>query len=121
MSIASLPEAIRDKCRRADINSKSLLLQIVRQPDEDAMLRLTEEVVRSGMTRDDARATRRAHVAKGGAPDVAQPSRKPYTYRFVSPGKEFRLEMRFRRSSVKSSEIAAALREAADKIEGEDG
>jgi ParB family chromosome partitioning protein len=117
MSIASLPESIREQCRRADINSKSLLLQIVRQPDEDSMLRLAEEVIRSGLTRDDARATRRAQEAKPGTKESSQPSRKPYIYRFVSPGREFRLEMRFRRTSVENREIAAALREAADKIE----
>lgn len=121
MSIASLPESVRERCRRADINSKSLLLQIVRQPDEDSMMRLTEEVVRSGLTRDDARAKRRSEPAKGSGAAGADSSRRPYVYRFVSPGKEFRLEMRFRRTAVKNSEIASALRDAADKIEAEEG
>lgn len=120
MSIASLPEAVREQCRRADINSKSLLLQIVRQPDEESMKRLAEEVIRSGMTRDDARATRRGQTANGSTKAAAESPRKPYVYRFVSPGKDYKLEMRFRRSSVKNSEIASALRAAADKIEGLD-
>jgi ParB family transcriptional regulator, chromosome partitioning protein len=120
VSIASLPESIRDQCRRADINSKSLLLQIVRQPDEESMRRLTEEVVRSGMTRDDARACRRVQGARVEGQAPSQSKRKPYVYRFISPGKEFKLEMRFRRAAVKNSEIAAALREAADKLEMED-
>lgn len=121
MSIASLPESVREQCRRADINSKSLLLQIVRQPDADSMMRMAEEVIRSGMTRDDARATRRAQTGEPTAQtDSKGTPRRPYVYRFVSPGKEFRLEMRFRRTSVKNSEIAAALREAADKLEREE-
>lgn len=118
MSIASLPEAVREQCRRADINSKSLLLQIVRQPDEQSMVRLAEEVVRSGLTRDSARAARRQQIEKGSTETTAKVSRKPYIYRFVPPGKEFKLELRFRRTTVKNSDIAAALREAADKIEG---
>ncbi|HKS30227.1 MAG TPA: ParB/RepB/Spo0J family partition protein [Pyrinomonadaceae bacterium] len=120
MSIASLPEAVRELCRRADINSKSLLLQIVRQPDEAAMMRMAEQVIRSGMTRDDARATRREQIEHGTELSEAKAPRKPYVYRFVPPGKEFRLEMRFRRAAVKNSEIAAALREAADKLEREE-
>lgn len=117
MSIATLPESVREQCRRADINSKSLLLQIVRQPDEESMVRMAEEVVRGGMTRDDARATRRAQMAKAaGAP---KPSGRPYIYRYSAPDKEFRLEMSFRRGEVKSSEVAAALREIAEKIERE--
>jgi ParB family transcriptional regulator, chromosome partitioning protein len=121
MSIASLPESVRDLCRRADISSKSLLLQIVRQPDEESMLRLAEEVIRSGMTRDDARANRRAQMTRteGDAQTVAG-ARKPYVYRFVPPGKEFRLELRFRRNNVKNSEVAAALRDAASRLELEE-
>lgn len=119
MSIATLPESVRERCRRADINSKSLLLQIVRQPDEDSMMRLAEEVIRSGMTRDDARASRRGQATEiSTKAALAESNRKPYVYRFISPGKEYRLEMRFRRNTVKNSEIASALREAADKIEG---
>src|SRR3712207_4619754 len=44
LSIATLPEVIREQCRRADINVKSLLLQIVRQPDEAAMQRMVGEI-----------------------------------------------------------------------------
>src|SRR5918992_3287535 len=35
LSISTLPEDIRERCRRADIAAKTLLLEIVRQPDED--------------------------------------------------------------------------------------
>src|ERR1700704_6973381 len=37
LSIASIPEAIRKICRASDIGSKSILLQIVRQPDDESM------------------------------------------------------------------------------------
>lgn len=118
MSIASLPESVRELCRRADISSKSLLLQIVRQPDEDSMMRMAETVLREGMTRDDARETRRAETAKGERARELK-ARKPYVYRFVPPGKEFKLELRFRRTVVERGEVAAALRAAADRIEAE--
>lgn len=127
MSIAQLPEAVREQCRRADISSKSLLLQIVRQPDEASMMRMAEEVLQKGMTRDDARATRKAREAGGAAIGAAgegakaslRSSRRPFVYKFAPPGKEFRLELRFRRSTVERAEIAAALRAAADKLEAE--
>jgi ParB family chromosome partitioning protein len=121
MSIAAIPEAIREQCRRADINSKSILLQIVRQPDEEAMKRMAAEIVSRGMTRDQARAVRRASGA--GTPTRAAKSGQattPYTFRYRSPGKEFTLELRFRRSQVERAEIAAALRFAAEKLETEE-
>src|SRR4029079_8828069 len=37
LSIASMPDSIREICRNSEITSKSLLLQIVRQPDDEAM------------------------------------------------------------------------------------
>jgi ParB family chromosome partitioning protein len=120
MSIASLPESVREQCRRADINSKSLLLQIVRQPDEESMMRMAYDVVKGGMTRDDARATRKAQEnreAEGKA--GATGARRPFVYKFTPPGKEFRLEMRFRRGTVERAEIAAALRAAADRLEAD--
>jgi ParB family transcriptional regulator, chromosome partitioning protein len=116
MSIATLPEAVREQCRRADINIKSLLLQIVRQPDEESMKRLAEEIAARGMTRDEARAARHAQTGKG----TQQRGRKlatPYTFRYASPGKDFKLELRFRRTQVERAEIAEALRAVAKSLE----
>ncbi len=118
MSIATLPEAVREQCRRADINTKSILLQIVRQPDEESMTRLAKEIVERGMTRDEARAKRRSQM---GAAHRTRDFGSPYTFRYVSPGREFKLEVRFRRSEVGQAEVAAALRNAAESIELKDG
>jgi ParB family chromosome partitioning protein len=113
LSIAAIPEGVRELCRRADIASKSLLLEIVREPDEGTMRRLAEQVATRGLTRDDARRERRAGRSVKG-----QSARtKPYTFRYVAPGKEYKLELRFRRTSVERADLAAALRLAADKIE----
>jgi hypothetical protein len=49
-------------------------------------------------------------------PRVA-PEAKPYTYKYVSPKKEFSLELRFRRSQVDASEVAEALRSVAETLE----
>jgi len=116
MSIATLPESIREHCRRADIGAKSLLLQIVRQPDVESMRRIAEEIAARGMTRDEARAARRTAT---GTPPRGVKTSGPYTYRYVPPGKEFKLELRFRRSHVERSELAAALRAAAASLEEE--
>jgi ParB family transcriptional regulator, chromosome partitioning protein len=117
MSIATLPESIREQCRRADIGAKSLLLQIVRQPDVESMRNITEEIAQRGMTRDEARAVRRS--VTGATPRGGKIS-GPYTYRYVPPGKEFKLELRFRRAHVERAELAAALRAAAASLEEEE-
>src|SRR5881628_26799 len=43
VSIASIPADVRDLCRRSDVSAKYMLLQIVRQPDEEGMRRLAKE------------------------------------------------------------------------------
>ena len=116
LSISTIPEDVRERCRRADINAKTLLLEIVRQPDEESMRRLAEEITLRGMTRDDARASRRLRM---GGDAAGSPASKPFTYRYVSAGKEFRLELQFRKTEVNRQQIAAALREAAQKVEEE--
>src|SRR3954464_15621310 len=86
LSIAALPQDIREQCRRADITSKSLLLEIVRQPDDDSMRKIANEIVSRGATREDLRASRRAQHAEtfeGG--DLGS---RPYKFRYVSPRKE---------------------------------
>jgi ParB family chromosome partitioning protein len=113
MSIATLPEKIREQCRRADINSKSILLQVVRQPDEPAMQQLVEEIIRRGLKRDGARAARRALV-QGTA--TAAPEPKPFNYTYAAPDRAYKLEVRFRRAQVTRSDLIAALQAAIDTL-----
>ncbi|HKZ77656.1 MAG TPA: ParB/RepB/Spo0J family partition protein [Pyrinomonadaceae bacterium] len=112
LSIATIPPDVREICRRADVSAKSVLLQIVRQPDDEGMRRLANEIASRGLTRDDARQVRRQEMGPRITPQL-----KPYTYKYTSPGKEFSLEVRFRRSSVESTDVAAALRLAAKSID----
>ncbi len=113
LSIAAIPADVREMCREADVSAKSVLLQIVRQPDEEGMRRLAREITSRGLSRDDAREVRRQEMGPRITPEP-----KPYTFKYASPGKEFNLEVRFRRSSVNREEVAAALRSAAQSIDG---
>src|SRR4029078_5439910 len=52
MTIAGIPAKIREKRRAAKISSKSTLLEIARQFDEDAMLKLTDQLVNGSRDRE---------------------------------------------------------------------
>src|SRR5438552_8836369 len=43
LSIAAIPADVRDTCKQHDISAKSVLLQLVRQPDDDSMRRLAKQ------------------------------------------------------------------------------
>jgi ParB family transcriptional regulator, chromosome partitioning protein len=111
LSIATIPEDVRETCKQHDISAKSVLLQLVRQPDDDSMRRLAKQIATRGLTRDDAREVRRQEAG----PRITSEA-KPFTFKYASPKKDFNVEIRFRRSEVLPEEIAAALRAAADSV-----
>jgi ParB family transcriptional regulator, chromosome partitioning protein len=100
LTIAALPADVRDLCRRADISSKSLLLQIVRRPDAASMRGFIRQVAEQGLTRDEARKVR-------GAKKPARP--QPFVFRHQGAGREYSVEVKFRRSAVSRDELIAAL------------
>ena len=114
LSIAGIPADVRDLCRQADVSAKSVLLQIVRQPDEAGMRRLAKEITSRGLTREDAREVRRQEMGPRVTADA-----KPYTFKYVSPNKDFNIEIRFKRSKVERSDVAQALRSAAKNIDSD--
>lgn len=106
LSIASLPQAIREECRRADMNVKSMLLQIVRQPDEESMRQMVREIAGRGLTRDEARVLRRD---KQGGGDASPNQVRPYVFRYLLPDRNVKIEMRFKKSKVEQKEVLEAL------------
>lgn len=101
LALAAMPDEIRNICRLADVASKSLLLQIVRQADPKKMVALVERITRSGMTR--------AEVRRAAPPRRTAARAKPFAYRYVAPSKAFSLRLQFRKSEVSQAELLEAL------------
>jgi len=114
LAIAKIPADVRQVCRDADVSAKSVLLQIVRQPDDDSMRRFANEIATRGLKREDAREARRQEMGPRIVPDA-----KPYTFKYASPDKDFNLEVKFRASQVSDAEVALILRAVADEIDEE--
>ena len=110
LSIAAIPEEIREICRDSEINSKSLLLQIVRQPDDESMRAMAQQIGVEGLTRDGARKARKAYIDPTGASE-------PYVYRFEAPGREFKVEVKFKKANISPEELFEALNAAAQNID----
>ena len=111
LSLNRIPEEIQERCRQADISSKSMLLQIVRQPTVEGMHRLIDRIT-GGITRDEARSFNR---------DPARPRRpRRFTYRYQPETEDFNFVLRFNRPEVERQELIEALRRVLDQlIEGE--
>ncbi len=104
LALTDMPEEVRNLCRLADISSKSLLLQIVRQRDPEKMIALIEKLTREGAptTREEAR--KATAKPKPGRP-------KAFRFTFRPPTKLFNLTMSFKKSKVERDEVIEALQE----------
>lgn len=104
LTLNQMPEDVKNLCRLADIHSKSLLLQIVRQSDPQKMMALIERVSRDAAGSSVTRQTLRdaAPAKKAGRP-------KAYTFQYKAPTKAFSLKLNFKKSQVERQEIISAL------------
>ncbi len=101
LSLAKMPDEVKQLCRLADISSKSLLREVVRQPDTAKMIALVEKMASRGLT------TREQVRKQKAKPKAGRP--KSFTFAFRAPDKAYALRLSFRRSQVKDDEVIEAL------------
>src|SRR5215471_1460370 len=111
LSLRNIPEGLRKKCIEHGISSKSLLLQIARQPTEKKMLEMFQRILQGGLTRDEARRERRE--------DQAGPQRpQPFIFHFEPQNESFKFRIQFKKSHVSRDELITTLREILSQLEG---
>jgi ParB family chromosome partitioning protein len=101
LALNAIPEEVRDLCRLADISSKSLLLQVVRQSTAEKMTALIETIAGQGG------ATRQRLREAAAKPQAGRP--KHYVFAFRPPTKAFNLKLSFNKSRASRDEIIDAL------------
>jgi ParB family chromosome partitioning protein len=102
LALCNMPDEVRNICRLADISSKSLLLQIVRQESPEKMTALVEKIASAGgaVTREKVREV--AAKPKAGRP-------KNFIFAYRPPTKQFNLKLSFTKARVQKDEIISAL------------
>jgi len=110
MSLRVIPEDVRRACIDNGIISKSLLLQVSRQPTEKNMHDMVHRIVQGGLTRDEARRARKEETESAPRP-------QPFVFDFEADDGTFRIRLQFRKSHVGAEELAAALRTVLRRLE----
>jgi ParB family chromosome partitioning protein len=110
LSIGTLPEAVKDLCRQFQVLSKSMLLQIVRQPSHEKMIELIHRFSLGEVSRDEARKER----LQG---EKSRP--KSYVFRFKPPTREFSLEIKFSKTKVEKDELIETLTAILDALKAD--
>ncbi len=100
LSINDIPEDIREMRRQTGVMSKSMLLQIVRQPSRRKMTETVRRFAQREISREDARKER----VKG---NNQRP--QPYVFRLRPPTRKFNLDLRFAKSEVGKEELIQVL------------
>jgi ParB family transcriptional regulator, chromosome partitioning protein len=111
LSLRNIPDALRRKCIDQGISSKSLLLQIARQPTEKKMVEMLHRILQGGLTRDEARRERREEQAGPQRP-------QPFIFQFEPENEAFRFRIQFKKSHVSRDELIGTLREILAQLEG---
>jgi ParB family transcriptional regulator, chromosome partitioning protein len=113
MSLNAMPDEVKNLCRLADISSKSLLLQIVRQSDPKKMAALAEKIAaEGGQTREQVRKA----VAK---PKPGRP--KSFVWAFKPKDKAFSIKLAFSKSRVDRDEIISTLERILHELKSSKG
>jgi ParB family transcriptional regulator, chromosome partitioning protein len=113
LSLLHIPESLRKKCTEQGIVSKSLLLQVARQPTEKKMLEMIQRIMQGGLTRDEAKRERQDSVTGPQKP-------QPFLFQFEPESEEFKFRIQFRKSHVSRDELIRTLRGILSQLEGSD-
>jgi ParB family chromosome partitioning protein len=109
--INDIPDRIRAMCREAGIANKSVLVQIARAGNEEAMERVMRRVALGELSREELRKqTAAPEPKKAGRP-------KNYTFQLKDKSLPFTLNLSFKKAKVEKAEIIAAVRELLRRLE----
>jgi ParB family transcriptional regulator, chromosome partitioning protein len=111
LTLRNIPESIRKRCVTHGITSRSMLLQISRQPTEKKMAEMLEKILRGGMNREQARDERREEGQAAARP-------RPFIFHYEPEDEAFRFRLQFKKSHVSRDELIRTLRDILGQLEG---
>jgi ParB family chromosome partitioning protein len=112
--INDIPDRIRLMCREAGIANKSVLVQIARAGNEEAMEDVVAAYASGELDRD---ALRRQTSAKQETKKAGRP--KNFVFALKDKSLPFSLNLAFKKPNVEKSEVIDALRELLRRLEAE--
>jgi len=109
LSLLKLPQDIKESVRTSDTVPKSLLLLLIRQSDEKNIRGFYRQIKEGKLTVREAKTKIERSKSKSGRP-------KYYEYKFESPGKDFVLKIKFKKSEIEQSEIINAIHQVLNSL-----
>ncbi len=128
LRLLTIPPAIRDLCRHADITAKSLLLLVARAGSTDRMEQLVQEIAESSLDREAARSVSQevrsgedgpaTHRHPAANDDPAGDTRfRPIHVRYrEAPDAAIHVSLSIRRRGVSRAELVATLERLLERL-----
>ncbi|MEP6848954.1 MAG: ParB/RepB/Spo0J family partition protein [Acidobacteriota bacterium] len=116
MTIAGIPAQIREKCRTAAISSKSALLEVARQFDDEAMAKFVDNVGAGAVNRNEFKKVARAErtIENGEERTAAN------VFRYESQAKDFNMRIKFAKGdTLTKNAVLKALKDAFDDVKAD--
>ena len=115
LTLSSMPDRVRELCRLADISSKSVLIQVVRQQTPEKMVAFIDTLQKGGgATRAEARRLIKAVPDRKGRP-------RNFVFKYkTGRDRGLALSLKFGRADVSKSDVVSALEELASEIKSKD-
>lgn len=117
LSLADIPISVKDECRRADITSKSFILELRRLASEPAMLVAVRDYASGGRVDRDALREARRHAGDEAIP--ARPAArlpKFYELHYAPANDQLRVSLVLRGQPASREELVEAIQELVAKI-----
>ena len=120
LAIGRLPETVREECRRADIQSRSFLLELGRLKDEDLMLAMVAAMARGEDVSRDVLREAKGAARRGAAPAKPGALKKAYTLDYSPEDRRYKVSLVLKGKLHRKDEILEAIRDLARRIEAGD-
>ena len=109
ISISKIPKEIRNLCEEFSIKSRSTVIEIAKQENEDNMYRLIMEIKKRELKREDTRDL--SKMIKGKEKKVDR-----YVYKYEEKDKSFKLKIEFKKQRVTKDEVVKILEKLIEKL-----
>jgi ParB family transcriptional regulator, chromosome partitioning protein len=117
LAIGRLPGAVQEECRRADIQSRSFLLELGRLKDEDLMLAMVAAMARGEDVSRDVLREAKSATRRGAAPAKAGALKKAYTLDYAPEDRRYKVSVVLKGRLHRKDDILEAIRDLARRIE----
>lgn len=114
LSIAAIPEPVRELCNRQGVTSRSALLQVARAGSRESMEATVLRIAAGGSDREQLVRQRRKEEGKAG------PGRpRHYRFRWQPEERHFKVQIHFRKTRVSKTELITAVRSLLAQLEAD--